>query len=230
MTEAELRERWSEFAKNAGKIRIRGSYPFLNCFKRAARRYNLPLPLLLAIARGESNFNPRAVSTANCYGIMQIKWPVTGRDLGIKRKEDLFDPCLNIDAGARYLAWLIKKYKGDLYLAVSAYNRGPAKVTFNSVPEKGRQYAAYIYNQHLRYVMTKRYQKAGRLLVLEFTFYRQALRVMNALKSRLKDVEMDIFKSNKFTYDIYILYRSETERRRAIKLLYEKTGLRPLGL
>jgi len=227
-TDSELRHLWTKFMKNSDKIHISGNYPYLDCFKKSAKKYNLPLPLLLAIARGESDFNPKAVSIANCYGIMQIKWPITAKDLGIKRKEDLFNPCLNIDAGARYLAWLIKKYNGDLYFAISAYNVGPARVTKNFVPKNGRQYASYIY-QHLQYIITKKYQRLQKLLLLEFTYYRNALIVMNYLKEKLKDVRMDIFKSEKYTYDIYILYSSEKELKRAIKSLQEKVGLKPLG-
>ena len=47
-------------------------YPYERCFKSAAQQNDLPLSLLLAVARGESNFNPNAKSNRNCHGLTQI--------------------------------------------------------------------------------------------------------------------------------------------------------------
>ena len=41
---------------------------------------------------------------------------------------DAFDPKQNVDAGAKYLKQLLDKYKGDVALALAAYNAGPATV------------------------------------------------------------------------------------------------------
>ena len=77
--------RWHHYlAHDTGKSPVI-SYPYAHCFESAARKYDLPLTLLLAVARGESNFNPMAKSDRNCHGVMQIQWPGTARHLGIYR-------------------------------------------------------------------------------------------------------------------------------------------------
>ena len=65
---------------------------------------------------------------------MQILWPATAQELGIKRKSDLFNPCTNIRAGARYLKYLMDRYKGDYHLALAAYNYGPHRIKQGAAP------------------------------------------------------------------------------------------------
>lgn len=229
LTEAEIRRQWGEFEKTGGAATVQGSYPYMGCFEKAAAKYRVPLPLLLAVARGESNFNPRARSNKECYGIMQIQWPGTAKDLGIRKKSDLYDPCINIDAGARYLSQLLRRFKGNTFLAVAAYNYGPNAIQPDKVPEGARWYAAYI-NRHLRFVLSRVYEEARRLLVLEFTFYRTAQGFMSYLEKQVEGVPFEIFKSEKYTYDIYITYKTRDEREAYLKRLKAKTGIKPKGL
>lgn len=91
-------------------------------FLVAALEYGLPESLLLAVARGESDCEARARSRANAHGVMQILWPDTAKHLGINRLSDLYEPCTNIDAGARYLKELLARYDGNVHLALAAYN------------------------------------------------------------------------------------------------------------
>ena len=107
-------------------------YPFERCFKLASAKYSLPLTLLLAVSRGESNFNPNAKSDRNCHGLMQILWPQTAKHLGIDRLEALYDPCTNILAGARYIRELMDRYDGNLHLTLAAYNYGPNRIRKNT--------------------------------------------------------------------------------------------------
>ncbi|MDI3280280.1 MAG: lytic transglycosylase domain-containing protein [Bacillota bacterium] len=90
----------------------------------SARKYDLDPFLAASLAGVESRFERRAVSHRGALGIMQLM-PETARALGV---EDPFDPLQNIDAGVRYLAQLLKKYDGDVSLAIAAYNAGPARV------------------------------------------------------------------------------------------------------
>lgn len=85
----------------------------------AATRYDIDPDLLWAKAKVESNLHPCIVSKAGAIGVMQLM-PVTALELGVT---DPFDAEQNIDAGARFLAKLIEKFRTPaMYLA--AYNAG----------------------------------------------------------------------------------------------------------
>jgi hypothetical protein len=153
--EPDLEALWHQFlADDALKSPVI-SFPYGHCFKSAAQKYDLPLALLLAVARGESDFNPRARSDRNCHGLMQIQWPGTAKHLGIHRLAALYEPCTNIRAGARYLRELMDRYGQNLHLALAAYNYGPNRIQREADPEgipQGAQwYSGYIYH-HLEYV------------------------------------------------------------------------------
>jgi soluble lytic murein transglycosylase-like protein len=80
------------------------------------------------LVRAESEFNRRAVSPVGAVGLTQLM-PSTARyfKAGVSRT-DLFDRDTNLRIGFRYLATLVKKYDGNLELALLAYNRGPDRV------------------------------------------------------------------------------------------------------
>ncbi|UCD78130.1 MAG: lytic transglycosylase domain-containing protein [Desulfobacterales bacterium] len=151
----DIEARWHHFLVNdALKFPII-SFPYGHCFKSAAEKYDLPLSLLLAVARGESNFNPQAKSDRNCHGLMQIQWPGTAKHLGIRRLKSLYEPCTNIRAGARYLRELMDRYNQNLHLALAAYNYGPNRIQQKAgpdhIPQGAQWYSGYIYH-HMQYV------------------------------------------------------------------------------
>jgi len=81
--------------------------------------------LAIAVAKVESDLRPDAVSHKGAIGVMQIM-PRTGLlEFGVKRK-DLFNPIINIKIGVKFLDQLIKKYKGNIGVALSHYNGGSA--------------------------------------------------------------------------------------------------------
>jgi soluble lytic murein transglycosylase-like protein len=79
----------------------------------------------------ESAFRPNVVSHKGAQGLMQLI-PATAERFGVS---DAFDPSQNIDGGARYLAWLLKRFDGDIQLAAAGYNAGEGAVDrFKGVP------------------------------------------------------------------------------------------------
>jgi soluble lytic murein transglycosylase-like protein len=91
---------------------------------RAADSAGLPRDLVWALAYVESRYNPSAVSHVGAMGLLQLM-PRTADGLGV---DDPFDPHQNAEAGARYLARLIRKYDGDVRAALAAYNWGEGNV------------------------------------------------------------------------------------------------------
>jgi soluble lytic murein transglycosylase-like protein len=87
-------------------------------------------PLLAALTRVESRFDPVARSSSDALGLMQLKLS-TARDAAgwrgerVGREADLFDPARNITLGTRYLGWLLGRFDGWLSPALAAYNIGP---------------------------------------------------------------------------------------------------------
>ena len=227
VSEEAIIQAWKDFSLKNGESAVKGGYPYMGCFEDASRKYNIPLALLLAVARGESNFDPDAKSNKGCLGIMQIQWPGTANDLGITQKSDLLDPCINIDAGAKYLSWLLERFRGDLYLAVAGYNYGPNAVSPGKVPDGAKWYAAYIH-KHLQAVLSSPFQKTGRVLILEFTFYRSASDFAAYLKKAGGGLPVEIFKSRKYTYDVYLTYNTLKQRDQYLQRLADKTGIKPL--
>lgn len=90
----------------------------------ASKSHGVSFSLLKALIKIESDFNPRAISSAGAIGLMQIM-PENIRALNIK---DPFDPWENIMGGTRYLKQLIGRFNGKLPMALAAYNAGPNTV------------------------------------------------------------------------------------------------------
>lgn len=99
------------------------------CLFSAAKYQNVPVELLAAIAKIESNFNPKAVNYnengSRDIGLMQINsfWLPVIQKYGVTEKM-LFDPCVNAHVGAWILAQEIARF-GMTAEAIGAYNAGP---------------------------------------------------------------------------------------------------------
>lgn len=123
-------------------------------FQKAADAHGVSYDLLRKLSFNESSFNPKAVSKTGPKGIMQFT-KATARSVGLNvtdgDDDGRYNPELAIDAGAKLLASLVKKYDGDELKAALAYNQGegPAgapqlqaydKGDFRSISEEGRNY------------------------------------------------------------------------------------------
>ena len=104
----------------------RSAAAYAGMIREAAERHSVSPALVEAVARVESGFNPRALSHKGARGLMQVI-PATGRRFGV-RSDKLFDPEQNIAAGTAYLAWLSKRYRGNLDFIIAAYNAGEGAV------------------------------------------------------------------------------------------------------
>ena len=134
------------FCANAEEHR-RTEYPYKECFESAGRLYKISPRFLASVASVESSLNPRAVSSSDAVGLMQIQWPTTALELGIGSRDALFDPCLNINAGAKYLNQLEARF-GSRMLALAAYHIGPTKVSaVEAIPKSTLSYIEKIYQE-----------------------------------------------------------------------------------
>jgi hypothetical protein len=223
--------RWQTYATNALQTSPALDFPYAHCFRRAATAHGLPETLLLAVARGESDFKPRARSKANAYGLMQILWPDTAKHLGLEQLSEVLDPCTNVDAGARYLKELQQRYNGNWYRTLAAYNYGPARIPVSGgrLPAGAVWYSAYIM-RHLDYVLKgrgkkrrgtarQRYAGQDRLFIIHFSRPYRAAAFVERLQPGFGDLRLDWFRLPEGGFDVVMQYADEAERSRGEQLL-----------
>jgi soluble lytic murein transglycosylase-like protein len=98
---------------------------------RAGERHGVDPRLLHAVIWQESRYKPTAVSHAGARGMMQLM-PDTARRF---KCDDANDPEANIEAGTKYLRWLLKRFDGDVVMALAGYNAGEGNVDkYEGVP------------------------------------------------------------------------------------------------
>ena len=110
-----------------------------------AKKYRLDPALLRAVIKTESDFRQHAVSRKGAIGLMQLT-PATATTL---RVSDVYDSMQNIRGGAKQLRHLLNLFRGDLPLALAAYNAGVHRVKEHKVP-RIRETRAYV-RKVLRY-------------------------------------------------------------------------------
>lgn len=214
---------WRDYAKVDTDRQPKQIFPYHDCFERAAATHDVPLTLLLAVARGESDFKPSARSKANAYGLMQILWPTTAHHLNIRSLNELKKPCVNVDAGARYLKEMLGIFDGDFHLALAAYNYGPQRIQRSrySIPKGANWYSGYIH-QHLQYVLGQKgsndgftppanYSVEKKLELLVFNESYRATAFMLAIEKRVPQVRLEIFNKGMGRYHVVLLYGSQQE-------------------
>ncbi len=118
---------------------------YVNLLRKAARRNKVEESLLVALARQESAFNPKAVSSAGALGLLQLMPRTAASMIREKKKadelttEDILNPQLNAKLGSKYLRRMLNAYGGKTEYALAAYNAGPGSVnrwrrTYGNLP------------------------------------------------------------------------------------------------
>ena len=229
--------KWAEFSRQSENLQVVGEFQWRDCFQRAAATFGISEPLLLAIASGESGFDPAARSDKDAIGLMQIRWPQTSRHLGVHREADLYDPCTNVSAGARYLAELIARYENDLHRAIAAYNYGPGRIDQGPLPQGAQWYSQYIY-QHLQRVLDRPHISSSELLppseagtagfevLMSFNQPYRARDFMGFLQTRDPQLTLAQRTETLGRYEVILLYQDNADRQRALDAI-KRSGLVP---
>jgi hypothetical protein len=90
----------------------------------SSRRYSVDPLLIYSQMHQESTFKARALSPKGASGLMQLM-PATARRFGVS---NIWDARQNIDAGVKYMRWLLDTFNGDVVLALAGYNAGEGAV------------------------------------------------------------------------------------------------------
>lgn len=105
---------------------------YFNVVANECVTYNIDPYLVLSIIKAESDFDGKVTSNKEAKGLMQIIDSTAEEmyedDFMDFNSEYLYNEELNITLGTKYLGKLIKKYNGNYYLAIIAYNAGMGNV------------------------------------------------------------------------------------------------------
>lgn len=104
-----------------------------------------------AVIWQESRYDKEAHSHAGAVGLMQLM-PATAERFGC---DDRNDPAKNVEAGTKYLSWLLKRFSGNVELALAGYNAGEGSVDkYNGIPP-------YTETQNYVKIISQRYGKTN---------------------------------------------------------------------
>lgn len=117
----------------------------------AAELYKIPVPLIRAVIKVESDYDPRVVSSMGARGLMQLM-PEVVKDMGVRT---VHDPRENILGGTRLLRVLANRYQGDLVLTIAGYHAGMGSLQKynNTVPpyKNTRKYVRMVLERYYQY-------------------------------------------------------------------------------
>lgn len=130
--------RYSGDTKNGGQ--------YSSIINRHAKANNVDPDLVAAIIQQESGGNSNSVSQAGAGGLMQLM-PKTARGLGVT---DVFDPEQNIAGGTKYIAQMLRRYKGNVEKALWAYNAGPGNADNGRLPDETKKYIPSVMARYRR--------------------------------------------------------------------------------
>lgn len=132
--EQELHNKVTEIYKDKGSSMGEAElYRLSKTIWAESSKYDIDPLLLLAIIETESSFSNSAISNKNARGLMQVI-PETARAIALTEEikwegyKTLHTPTINIRIGTYYFKKLLKRFDGDVELALAAYNNGPTRV------------------------------------------------------------------------------------------------------
>jgi len=127
--------RYKKFRESRSSIRYRQPGPsrtfqdsLAQTITQTSRQHHLDPALVRAVIKAESSFVPDAVSPKGAVGLMQLM-PETASSLNVVNP---YDPEQNISGGVRHLRYLLDRFRGDVRLAVAAYNAGEHRIVNGS--------------------------------------------------------------------------------------------------
>jgi soluble lytic murein transglycosylase-like protein len=136
-------------AENSSNINMSAEPPYYRAVINASAKHALDPKLIVTIIYVESRGDIKAVSPKGAKGLMQLT-PVVYQKYNVS---DPFDVEQNISVGTAYLAFLLRKFDGNLEHALAAYNCGPTRVhKHKGIPpiKETREYVVRIMNYYLR--------------------------------------------------------------------------------
>ncbi|HSG41442.1 MAG TPA: transglycosylase SLT domain-containing protein [Thermoanaerobaculia bacterium] len=103
-----------------------------DAIREQARKAGVPPSLIAGIIRQESAFDERATSPVGARGLMQVM-PLTAQEVSRKvgipyRLESLYDPEVSVQLGSTYFGQLLRRFDGNVELALAGYNGGPNRM------------------------------------------------------------------------------------------------------
>jgi len=141
--------------------RVAFPVPFRALVESAAARQKLEVPLVFAVIREESAFDPEAESSADAYGLMQLILPtarVAARGTGLPHdRRALKRPRVNVELGCRTLARYMKAFPENPLLGVPAYNAGPNRARAWLAARPSADFDLWV--ELIPFVETRRYTK-----------------------------------------------------------------------
>jgi len=131
---------WDRFNQNVYSLQeVDQGLPYAEMINYYACNAGINPQMVASVIQAESSFQNQAISSAGAYGLMQIM-PTTwrevnqeikacsGRHKGECSSECYYNARFNIQIGIHYIGQLLKKYQGNMILALAAYNAGPGTV------------------------------------------------------------------------------------------------------
>jgi len=105
-----------------------------------AQHYRVPIGFVRAIIEQESGWHPCAISHKGAVGLMQLM-PSTAARLGVRDRCNVYE---NVAGGVLYLAWLVRRFQGDLRLVAAGYFAGEDVITRRGLAYRNPEVVAYV--------------------------------------------------------------------------------------